>query len=39
MNNTQVLMHADDEYLSKDVFLQGINIYAGIISAVANTPA
>jgi len=36
MNNTRVLMHADDEYLNVTTFLNGINIYRDLISAVAN---
>lgn len=36
MNNTPVLLHANDEFLNKDVFLRGIGIYEKIIPSVAN---
>lgn len=36
MNNTPVLLHANDEFLNKDIFLRGIQIYEQIIPAVAN---
>ncbi|KAF7998394.1 hypothetical protein HCN44_009792 [Aphidius gifuensis] len=36
MNNTKILLHDHDEYLNKDIFLRGIEIYMNIISAVAN---
>ncbi|KAF2890414.1 hypothetical protein ILUMI_15759, partial [Ignelater luminosus] len=36
MNNTPVLLHDDNEYLNKDVFLRGVEIYRQIITAVAN---
>lgn len=36
MNNTPVLLHANDEFLNKSVFLRGIQIYEEIIPAVAN---
>lgn len=36
MNNTPMLIHGNDEYLNKNVFLRGIEIYEGIISSVAN---
>lgn len=36
MNNTPVLLHDHDEYLNKDVFLRGIEIYEEILKAVAN---
>jgi aminoacylase len=38
INNTPVLLHEHDEYLQEDVFLQGIGIYAKIISALADVP-
>ncbi|XP_031829899.1 aminoacylase-1 [Nomia melanderi] len=36
MNNTKILLHDHNEYLNKDVFLKGIEIYMKIIPAVAN---
>ncbi|KAF2893524.1 hypothetical protein ILUMI_12649 [Ignelater luminosus] len=36
MNNTPVLLHDHDEYLNKDVFLRGVEIYRQLIPAVAN---
>ncbi|XP_014608257.1 PREDICTED: aminoacylase-1-like [Polistes canadensis] len=36
MNNTKILLHDHDEYLNKDIFLRGIQIYMKIIPAVAN---
>ncbi|XP_047509101.1 aminoacylase-1A-like [Pieris napi] len=36
MNNTPVLLHDHDEFLSADVFLKGIDIYTQLIPAVAN---
>ncbi|KAK0086018.1 hypothetical protein PV325_004041 [Microctonus aethiopoides] len=36
MNNTPILLHDHDEYLNKDIFLRGIEIYMKLIPAVAN---
>nr|XP_021201319.2 aminoacylase-1 [Helicoverpa armigera] len=36
MNNTPVLLHDHDEYLSADIFLKGIDIYVDLITSVAN---
>ncbi|XP_065829472.1 aminoacylase-1-like [Oscarella lobularis] len=36
MNNTPILLHEHDEYLSEDVFLRGIDIYSEILPAMAN---
>uniref|UniRef100_A0A8D8Z3C9 N-acyl-aliphatic-L-amino acid amidohydrolase n=3 Tax=Cacopsylla melanoneura TaxID=428564 RepID=A0A8D8Z3C9_9HEMI len=36
MNNTPVLLHANDEFLNEKTFLRGIEIYYDIIQAVAN---
>lgn len=36
MNKTEILLHDHDEYLNKDIFLKGIDIYMKIIPAVAN---
>ncbi|KAI4503616.1 hypothetical protein M0802_001019 [Mischocyttarus mexicanus] len=36
MNNTKILLHDHDEYLNKDIFLRGIQIYMKIIEGVAN---
>ncbi|XP_043288889.1 aminoacylase-1-like isoform X2 [Venturia canescens] len=36
MNNTKILLHDHDEYLNKDVFLRGIEIYMKLIPAVSN---
>ncbi|XP_034185226.1 aminoacylase-1 [Osmia lignaria lignaria] len=36
MNKTKILLHDHDEYLNKDIFLKGIEIYLKLIPAVAN---
>ncbi|KAL1500804.1 hypothetical protein ABEB36_006246 [Hypothenemus hampei] len=36
INNTPVLLHDHNEYLNKDVFLKGIDIYYRIIKDIAN---
>ncbi|XP_005089280.1 aminoacylase-1 [Aplysia californica] len=36
MNNTPILLHDHDERLNEKVFLRGIDIYCGIIPALAN---
>lgn len=36
MNNTPVLLHDHNEFLNKDVFLKGIDIYAAIIADLAD---
>lgn len=36
MNNTPVLLHDNDEYITVDTFLKGIEIYRKIITEVAN---
>ncbi|XP_018404330.1 PREDICTED: aminoacylase-1-like [Cyphomyrmex costatus] len=36
MNKTKILLHDHDEYLNKDIFLKGIEIYTKIIPSVAN---
>jgi len=36
INNTPVLLHDDDEYLSASVFLKGIEYYCHLIAAVGN---
>ncbi|KAL0277548.1 UNVERIFIED_CONTAM: hypothetical protein PYX00_004793 [Menopon gallinae] len=36
INSTPVLLHANDEFLNKGVFLKGIDIYMKIIPAIAN---
>lgn len=36
INNTPILLHDNDEFLSKDVFLRGIEIYSSILRNVAN---
>ncbi|XP_043466015.1 aminoacylase-1-like [Leptopilina heterotoma] len=36
INNTRPLLHADNEYLNKDIFLKGIKIFMKIVTAVAN---
>ncbi|XP_011494772.1 PREDICTED: aminoacylase-1-like [Ceratosolen solmsi marchali] len=36
INNTKILLHDHDEYLNKDVFLRGIEIYMDIIASVAS---
>ncbi|XP_055584786.1 aminoacylase-1-like isoform X2 [Uranotaenia lowii] len=37
MNNTPVLLHDNDEFLSADVYLKGIDIYKNIILNVCNS--
>lgn len=36
MNKTKILLHDHNEYLNKDIFLKGVEIYTKIIPAVAN---
>jgi len=36
MNNTPILLHDNNEFLNKDVFLNGIRIYKELIPAIAN---
>ncbi|XP_033222116.1 aminoacylase-1-like [Belonocnema kinseyi] len=36
MNNTTPLLHENNEYLNKDIFLKGIDVFVKIIPAVAN---
>lgn len=36
INKTKILPHDHNEYLNKDIFLKGIEIYTKIIPAVAN---
>ncbi|KAH3816581.1 aminoacylase-1-like [Dreissena polymorpha] len=36
MNNTPILLHDHNEFLNEAVFLKGIEIYCGIIPALAN---
>ncbi|EFA10313.1 Aminoacylase-1-like Protein [Tribolium castaneum] len=36
MNNTTVLLHNHDEYLSVETFLKGIEIYSEIVTSLAN---
>lgn len=36
-NNTPVLLHDHNEFVNEKVFLKGIEIYCGIIPALANT--
>lgn len=36
INNTPVLLHDHNEYLNRDVFLRGIEIYCKLIPAIAN---
>ncbi|XP_008103309.1 aminoacylase-1 [Anolis carolinensis] len=38
MNRTPVLLHDHNEFLNEQVFLRGIEIYAQLISALANVP-
>nr|CAD7453366.1 unnamed protein product [Timema tahoe] len=39
INNTPCLVHEADEFLNRKIFLDGINIYFRLISALANVPA
>lgn len=34
--HTPILAHAHNEYLNKDIFLRGIDIYYNVILAIAN---
>ena len=36
MRNTPILFHQNDEYLNKAVFVEGIEVYCDVISALAN---
>lgn len=36
MRNTPILLHDNDEFLSKDVFLEGVEVYCELIPALAN---
>lgn len=36
MNNISILLHDNDEYLSADTYLAGIEIYKKIIPKLAN---
>lgn len=36
MNNTPVLLHDNDEYISAETYLKGIDIYRKIIPSIAN---
>ncbi|XP_076180610.1 aminoacylase-1 isoform X2 [Ptiloglossa arizonensis] len=36
MNKTKILLHDHDEYLNKDIYLKGIEIYTKIIPGLAN---
>ncbi|XP_033222117.1 aminoacylase-1-like [Belonocnema kinseyi] len=36
INNTPLLLHENNEYLNRDIFLNGINVFMKIIPAVAN---
>lgn len=38
LSNTEIRLHDNDEYLNKNVFLRGIEIYCEIIGALANLP-
>jgi aminoacylase len=38
MNHTPVLLHDHNEFLNRDVFLRGIDIYTKIIDKLANVP-
>ncbi|XP_074861246.1 aminoacylase-1 isoform X2 [Carettochelys insculpta] len=38
MNRTPVLLHDHDEHLNEQVFLRGIEIYAGLVAALASVP-
>ena len=36
MPNSPILLHEHDEYLHRDVFLDGIRVYTELISSLAN---
>uniref|UniRef100_A0A6V7M0V9 Peptidase M20 dimerisation domain-containing protein n=1 Tax=Bracon brevicornis TaxID=1563983 RepID=A0A6V7M0V9_9HYME len=36
MNNTPTRIHDHNEFLNKNIFLRGIEIYMNLISALAN---
>ena len=37
--NCPILLHEHNEYIPRDVFLKGIDVYCGILPALANFPA
>lgn len=39
MNRTPILLHDHNEFVSEAVFLRGIDVYAGILPALASVPA
>lgn len=36
MRNTEILLHENDEYLPESTFVEGINVYVGLIRALAS---
>jgi aminoacylase len=36
MRNTQIMLHENDEYLEEDVFIEGIEVYVGLIIALGS---
>lgn len=38
LTNTPILLHQDDEYVNKNTFLRGIEVYYQIIQSLANVP-
>lgn len=39
MNRTPVLLHDHNEFLNKDVFLNGVDFYKDLIPALSDVPA
>ncbi|KAL6062906.1 adenylate cyclase [Balamuthia mandrillaris] len=38
INNTPILLHDHNEFLNRKTFVRGVEIYAGLIAALANQP-
>lgn len=36
INQTPILMHGDNEFLNKDILLEGVKIFMKIITEIAN---
>lgn len=39
MNNTPILLHDHNEFIHRDVYLRGIDIYVELVRALADAPA
>jgi aminoacylase len=36
MRNTEIMLHENDEYIPEDTFVEGINVYVGVIQALSS---